>query len=121
MWHGAPEVIPSPLCQPGGFSGEPPIAGPRQILDEGLCRIRSEARMCFAFLRHCGVRLGIARRSLARFRENLPSQVVVVRDGTFSGKLNSLISVLDSSPLWYGRQGASEARWQPREKRGQVG
>jgi transposase len=29
-----------------------------EIVDEGLCRIGSEARLCFAFLRHCGLPLG---------------------------------------------------------------
>jgi len=28
-----------------------------EIVEEGLCRIGSEARLCFAFLRHCGLRL----------------------------------------------------------------
>ena len=28
-----------------------------EIVDEGLCRIGSEARLCFAFLRHCWLRL----------------------------------------------------------------
>jgi hypothetical protein len=28
-----------------------------EIVDEGLCRIGSETRLCFAFLRHCGLRL----------------------------------------------------------------
>jgi transposase len=28
-----------------------------EIVDEGLNRIGSEARLCFAFLRHCGLRL----------------------------------------------------------------
>jgi putative transposase len=27
------------------------------IVDEGLCRIGSEAHLCFAFLRHCGLKL----------------------------------------------------------------
>ena len=27
------------------------------IVDEGLCRIGGEAQLCFAFLRHCGLRL----------------------------------------------------------------
>ena len=28
-----------------------------EIVDQGLCRIGSEARLCFALLRHCGLRL----------------------------------------------------------------
>jgi transposase len=27
------------------------------IVDQGLCRIGTESRLCFAFLRHCGLRL----------------------------------------------------------------
>jgi transposase len=39
------------------------------IVDQGFCRIGSEARLCFAFLRHCGLSLG--RRSCAVFGEGL--------------------------------------------------
>ena len=28
-----------------------------RFVDQGLCRIESEARLCFAFARHCGLEL----------------------------------------------------------------
>jgi len=27
------------------------------VVDQGLCRIGNESSLCFAFLRHCGLRL----------------------------------------------------------------
>jgi len=33
------------------------ISEAAEIVDAGLCRIGSEAQLCFAFLRHCGLRL----------------------------------------------------------------